>query len=138
MEMYWNKCKTKSENKNATKEYRFFFESKFVRVNRFFVLVYSNKDNNKKKYKTGRNYLISMQFEGIRTFCLPGIFLDLSVLGHFASWNTLWGLGVLGHFGLKYQTRKINKILKDFELYQVLMCQTVLIFLNTYIIYKKN
>ena len=51
--------------------------------------------------------------EGIRTFCL---------LGHILY------LGVLGHFGLKNRTRKIDKIHRDFKLYQVFLCQTVLLF----------
>ena len=33
-------------------EYRYFLESNFVRVNRFFVLVYSNQDDNAKRFKT--------------------------------------------------------------------------------------
>ena len=33
-------------------EYRYFLESKFVRFNRLFVLVYSNQDNNAKRFKT--------------------------------------------------------------------------------------
>ena len=61
--------------------------------------------------------------EGIRKFC---------PLGH------ILGLGVLAHFRLKNQTTKINKIYKDFELYQPFMCQTLLIFPNTYVIQKKD
>ena len=38
-------------------EYRYFLESNFVGVNRLFVLVYSNQDNNSKSFKTGRQYL---------------------------------------------------------------------------------
>ena len=34
---YWNKYKTKSENKNTTSEYRYFFESNFICANRLFV-----------------------------------------------------------------------------------------------------
>ena len=37
----------------------------------------------------------------------------LGVLGHFAPWGT-FDLGVLGHFVLKTQTKKIDKIHKDF------------------------
>ena len=33
--VYWNKYKTKSENKNTTNEYRYFLESNFIGVNRF-------------------------------------------------------------------------------------------------------
>ena len=60
--------------------------------------------------------------EGIRKFSLLGYIL---------------GLGALGQFGLKSQTKKIDKIDKDFELYQVFMCQTVLIFPKIYIVTKK-
>ena len=47
----------KSENKNTTNEYRYFLDSNFVRVNRLFVLVYTNQDKNAKKIKTWRYYL---------------------------------------------------------------------------------
>ena len=40
--VYWNEYKTKNENKNATNEYRYFLESNFVGVKRYFVLVYTN------------------------------------------------------------------------------------------------
>ena len=66
--------------------------------------------------------------EGIRKVC-P---LPLLPLEH------ILGLGFLGNFGLKNQTRKIDQIHKDFELCQVFVCQTVLIFPNIYIIHKKN
>ena len=32
--VYWNEYKTKSDNKNTANDYRCFFKSKFVRVNR--------------------------------------------------------------------------------------------------------
>ena len=64
----------------------------------------------------------SIQYESIRTFCPQG---HISVLS------------VLGHFRLKTQTKKIDKVHTDFELYQVFMYQTVLIFHNIYI-YKTN
>ena len=57
MKVYWNEYKTRSENKNKTNEYRCFLESDFVRVNRLYVLVYSNQDNNSKRYKARRYYL---------------------------------------------------------------------------------
>ena len=53
----WNEYKTKSENKNTANEYRYFFESNFLGVNRLFVFVYSNQDNNSKRFKTKRYYL---------------------------------------------------------------------------------
>ena len=46
--------KTKSENKNTTNEYWYSPESNFVGVNRLFVLVYSNQDENAKRFKTRR------------------------------------------------------------------------------------
>ena len=48
----------KSENKNTTNEYRYFLESNFVGVYRLFVLVYSNQDDNAKRIKTRRYYLL--------------------------------------------------------------------------------
>ena len=41
--VYWNEYKTKSENKNTANEFRYFLESNFVRLNRLFVLVYTNE-----------------------------------------------------------------------------------------------
>ena len=49
--VYWNDCKTKSENKDATNEYRYFVESNFLGVTKLFVLVYSNRDNDVKRFK---------------------------------------------------------------------------------------
>ena len=46
-----NECKAKSNNKNTANEYRYFFELNFVAVNRLFVLIYSNSDDNARKYK---------------------------------------------------------------------------------------
>ena len=56
--VYWNEYKTKSDNKNMTNEYRYFIKSNFVGVNRLFVLIYSNQDNNSKRFKTKRYYLL--------------------------------------------------------------------------------
>ena len=55
--VYWNEYKTESENKNTTQQYRYFPESNFVGVNRLFVLVYSNNDDDTKIFKTQRDYL---------------------------------------------------------------------------------
>ena len=55
--VYSNEYKTKSENKNATNEYRYFLESNFVGVSRLFVLVYSYRDAKSKIFKTQRYYL---------------------------------------------------------------------------------
>ena len=48
---------TKSKNKNTTNEYRHFLESNFVGVNRLFVLIYSNQDDNAKRFKSKKIYL---------------------------------------------------------------------------------
>ena len=42
-------------DKNTTQEYRYFLESNFDGVNKLFVLVYSTKDDNSKRFKTRRN-----------------------------------------------------------------------------------
>ena len=55
--VYWNRYKTKRENKNMRNEDRYFLESNFVGVNRLFVLVYSNQDDNAKRFKTRRYYI---------------------------------------------------------------------------------
>ena len=55
--IYWNEYKTKNENRNITNEYRYFLEWNLVGVNRLLVLVYSNQDNNAKRFKTRRYYL---------------------------------------------------------------------------------
>ena len=55
--VYWKEYKTKSEDKNTANELRYFLESNFVGVNRLFVLVYSNHDNNAKRFK-GKIYQI--------------------------------------------------------------------------------
>ena len=55
--VYWNKFKTKNENKNAANEFIYFLESNFVGVDRLFVLVYSNQDSNSRSFKTQRYYL---------------------------------------------------------------------------------
>ena len=55
--VYWNEYQTKSENKNITNEYRFFPELNFVGIKRLFVLVYSNQDDDAKRFKTQRYYL---------------------------------------------------------------------------------
>ena len=55
--VYWNEYKTKNENKNMKNEYRYFLDSNFVGINRFFVLVYSDQDENSKSYKAKMYYL---------------------------------------------------------------------------------
>ena len=55
--VYWNKYKTKSDNKNTTNKFRFFLESNFFGLKRLFVLVYTNQDVASKRFKTKRYYL---------------------------------------------------------------------------------
>ena len=55
--VYWNEYKTKSENKNMPNEYRHFLESNFVGVNRLFVLVYTDENNNAKRFNAQKYYL---------------------------------------------------------------------------------
>ena len=43
--------------RNITSKYRYFLKSNFEDVNRLFVLVYSNQDDNAEKYKTRSYYL---------------------------------------------------------------------------------
>ena len=52
--IYWNKYKTKRDNKNTTNEYR--YKPDFTGVNRLVVLVYSNQDFNSRRFKTRRYY----------------------------------------------------------------------------------
>ena len=55
--VYWNEYKTKRENKSTTNEYRHFFESNFVGVNRLFMLISLNRDNDVNRWKAQRYYL---------------------------------------------------------------------------------
>ena len=55
--VYWNECKTKSENKSTTNEYKYFLESNFVVINILSILVYANQDVNAKRFQTRRYYL---------------------------------------------------------------------------------
>ena len=55
--VYWNEYKTKHENKNTTNEYRYFLLANFVGVNRLFVLIYFNRDNELKWFKTRKYFL---------------------------------------------------------------------------------
>ena len=50
--VYWNKYKTKSDNKNTTNEYRYLLELDFDGVNWLFVFVYSNQDADSKRFNT--------------------------------------------------------------------------------------
>ena len=55
--MYWNEYKAKSENKNTANEYRYCLESNFVGVNRLFVLIYRNQNDNVKRFNAKKYYL---------------------------------------------------------------------------------
>ena len=48
--VYWNKYKTKRDNKKTTNKFRYFLESNFVGVNGLFVLVYTNHRDNAKRF----------------------------------------------------------------------------------------
>ena len=54
--VYWNEYKTKTENKNTTNEFRYFLKPNFVGVNRLFVLIYWNRNDNLKRFND-RKYL---------------------------------------------------------------------------------
>ena len=56
--VYWNEYKTKSENENKRSEFRYFPESNFVGVNRLFVLIYSNKNDDTKRFEAKKYYLL--------------------------------------------------------------------------------
>ena len=55
--VYWNEYKTKNESKNMTSEPGYFLESNFVGINRLYVLVYFNRNDDVKKYRVLRYYL---------------------------------------------------------------------------------
>ena len=55
--MYWNAYKTKRENQNITKEYRYFIESNIVEVNKMFALIYPNQDGRVKRFNGKKYYL---------------------------------------------------------------------------------
>ena len=55
--VHWNKNKTKRENKNTTNEFRYFFKWKFVGVNRFFILLYTNECNSAKRFNNRKYHL---------------------------------------------------------------------------------
>ena len=55
--VYWNVYETKSDIKSTENEYRYFLKSNFVKVNRLFALVYTNKSNNAKRFNARKYYL---------------------------------------------------------------------------------
>ena len=52
----WSEYKTKNENKNTTNKFRYFLKSKLKSID-YFSLVYLNRDNDVKQFKTRRYYL---------------------------------------------------------------------------------
>ena len=72
--MYWNEYKTKSENKNTTNKY--IFESNFVGVNRLFLLIYSNQQNNSERYKAKKYYLIKGIIKNYNVIIIGNNFYD--------------------------------------------------------------
>ena len=56
--VYWKEYKTKRDNINKANEFRYFLKSNFDEVNRLFVLVYSNHDNNANRFKAKVCYLL--------------------------------------------------------------------------------
>ena len=83
---------------------------------------------------TGVEYNVNSQF----SFLFSVSSLQIANIIRFCLLGHILGLEALRHFRLKDMTRKIDKIKKKIELYQVFMCQTVPIFPKIYIIYKKN
>ena len=55
--VHWNEYKTERDNKNTTNEFRYFLKSKFVGVNRLFVLVYTNHGDNAQRFRARKYYL---------------------------------------------------------------------------------
>ena len=53
----WNEYETKRDNKKRANEFRYFLESNFVGVNRLFILVHSNQDDDSKRFRSWRYYL---------------------------------------------------------------------------------
>ena len=55
--VYWNKSKTKNDNKNTANECRCFLGSNYQGDNRLFILIYSNRNDNAGRYKARQHYL---------------------------------------------------------------------------------
>ena len=55
--VYWNEYKTKSRSKNMTIEYRYFLELNLLGVNRLFLLIYLNREDDAKRFKAQMCYL---------------------------------------------------------------------------------
>ena len=55
--MYWNEHKTQSEEKNTTNNFRYFLELISLEVKRLFILIYTNQDDNVKRFNAKKYYL---------------------------------------------------------------------------------
>ena len=77
--VYWNKYKTKSENKATANEYRYVLESNFLGVNRLFVLVYLNRNNDVKWFITRRYYLQKDIIKDYNIIIIGIIFFDQTI-----------------------------------------------------------
>ena len=65
----WSEYKTKSENKITTNEYRYILKSNFVGVNISFALVYTNQDDDAKRFKVPKviinNYYVIIKGKSV-------------------------------------------------------------------------
>ena len=55
--VYWDEYQRTNENKNTTNQYRYFLKSNFAGVNRLFVLIYLNRNNDVKRFNARKYYL---------------------------------------------------------------------------------
>ena len=63
--VYWNECKIKGKNKITTSNYRLIPASKFLGVYRSFVNIYSNEDDDVKKYKAKKVLYTNRYYQAI-------------------------------------------------------------------------
>ena len=74
--VYWNEYERKCESKNTKNEYRYFLKSNFFGVNRLFVLIYLNRDNDIKRLKSQRYYLPNVLSRTITSSSMEKKFYD--------------------------------------------------------------
>ena len=55
--VYWDEYQRTNENKNTTNQYKYFLKSNFAGVNRLFVLIYLNRNNDVKRFNARKYYL---------------------------------------------------------------------------------
>ena len=55
--VYWDEYQRTNENKNTTNQYRYFLKSNFAGVNRLFVLIYLNRNNDVKRFNARKYHL---------------------------------------------------------------------------------